>query len=136
MLKMDSKVPAKKELRQFSFIVGGVFLLVGAWPLLFRGELPRFWALATGGGLIILGLLLPRALAPVYRGWMALGHALGWLNTRIILGLLFYSMITPMGLIMRLFGKDPLRLRPPDGEVASYRVECMPRERSHLRNLF
>jgi len=133
---MDDKTPARKELRQFSFIVGGVFSLIGVWPLLFRGTPPRFWALAAGGGLIILGLLLPRALAPVYRGWMVLGHALGWLNTRIILGLLFYGMITPMGLVMRLFGKDPLRLRPPGGEVESYRVECTPRERTHMSKLF
>jgi hypothetical protein len=66
---------------------------------------------------------------------MVIGNALGWLNTRIILGLVFYGMITPMGFAMRLLGKDPLRLRSP-GVVGSYRVDRTPRERTHMLNLF
>lgn len=132
---MNGQSVSSKELRHFGFIVGGVLLLIALWPLLLRGELPRFWALAIGGLLVILGGVLPRVLTPLHRGWMAVGHALGWLNTRIILGLVFYGMITPMGLVMRLWGKDPLRLRSP-GALGSYRVNRTRREKNHMRNLF
>jgi hypothetical protein len=132
---MNQKEITSKELRQFSFLVGGVFSIIGLWPLIFRGDTPHFWVLAIGGGLIFLGLVLPRSLAPVYRGWMVIGHALGWINTRIILGLVFYGMITPMGMAMRLLGKDPLHRRF-SGEAESYRVNRTPRERTHMRNLF
>jgi hypothetical protein len=132
---MERKNVTGKELRQFGILVGGVFSVIGLWPLIFRGDPPRFWALAIGGSLILLGFVLPRSLAPVYRGWMVIGHALGWINTRIILGLIFYGMITPMGMVMRLLGKDPLRLGSP-GEIESYRINRTPRERTHMRNLF
>jgi hypothetical protein len=124
----------RKDLRQFGFLVGGVLSVIGLWPLI-HGDLPRFWALAAGGVQILLGLFLPRSLAPVYRGWMAIGHGLGWINTRIILGLVFYGLITPMGMAMRLLGKDPLRLKRP-GEVETHRVSRTPREKTHMRNLF
>ncbi len=126
---------SKRELRQFGLMVGGVFLLIGLWPFLWRGTLPRYWALAPGGLLVMLGLLFPGGLMLPHRGWMALGHALGWLNTRIILGVVFYALITPMGLFMRLLGKDPLRLRSP-GDCHSYRINRVRREAIHMRHLF
>jgi hypothetical protein len=132
---MKQQEITRKELRQFGVLVGGVFSVIGLWPLIFRGAPPRFWALAIGGLLIVSGLLLPRTLSPVHRGWMAIGHVLGWINTRIILSLVFYGMITPMGMIMRLLGKDPLRLGTA-GEVESHRVNRTPRERTHMRKLF
>jgi hypothetical protein len=132
---MHRQTVSKKELRHFGFMVGGAFLLIGLWPMFLHKELPRFWALAIAALLILGGGVLPRALTPLQRGWMVIGNALGWLNTRIILGLVFYGMITPMGFAMRLLGKDPLRLRSP-GVVGSYRVDRTPRERTHMLNLF
>ncbi|MFA7382059.1 MAG: SxtJ family membrane protein [Desulfurivibrionaceae bacterium] len=133
---MVQKVIARKELRQFGCIVGGVFSAIGLWPLIARTDLSRFWALAIGVILILLGGFFPRSLTRIYRGWMAVGHALGWINTRVILGLLYYLVITPMGLIMRLLGKDPLRRRF-SGDLPSYRVNSVKRDpSSHMRNLF
>ena len=83
----------KDELRKFGVVVGGVFATIGAWLLIRRsGEsMPGFVFAMLGAALILFGLAIPRLLRPVYRGWMILAHALGWVNTRIILGALFYT---------------------------------------------
>jgi hypothetical protein len=121
--------------RQFGMIVGGMFLLIGAWPALVRGQDMRLWALIIAGMLLIPGLLMPRSLAPIYRIWMAAGGALGWVNTRLILGLIYYLLFTPAGFLMRLMGRDPMRRgRQPD--AGTYRVPCHPRPASHMRNQF
>jgi hypothetical protein len=62
---------------------------------------------------------------------MATGQALGWVNTRIILGVVFYGLLTPMGLAMRILGKDPLH-RQFDPNSDSYRVVRLPRPGSHM----
>jgi hypothetical protein len=89
----------------------------------------------TGVALVILGLLWPRALSVVHRAWMAVGHALGWVNTRILLGIVFYGIVTPMGLVMRLAGRDPMR-RGFDAMASSYRVPRAPRPSGHLTRQF
>jgi hypothetical protein len=124
-----------KELRNFGLIVGGVFLIIGMWPLVWRGEGMRLWALGLGGVLVTLGLLLPAALAPVFKVWMKVGHVLGWINTRIILGILFYGLITPMGMVMRLFGWDAMR-RVLERDAHTYRVVRQPRPKSHMTRQF
>jgi hypothetical protein len=85
----------QKQLRSFGLLVGSVFSVIGIWPMLFRGEPVRLWAVSTGGLLILLGAVLPSVLAPIHTGWMCLGHVLGWINTRILLGIVFYGLITP-----------------------------------------
>jgi hypothetical protein len=124
-----------KELRNFGLIVGGIFLVIGLWPLVWRGENMRLWAMGVGGLLVPLGLLAPTLLAPLFKVWMKVGHVLGWINTRIILGVLFYGLITPMGLVMRLFGWDAMR-RALVRDVESYRVVRQPRPRSHMTRQF
>jgi hypothetical protein len=127
--------PAIKELRSFGLIVGGVFLVIGLWPVLFRGEDPRLWSLGIGGALAALGVVAPASLKQVHRGWMKVGHVLGAINTRIILGIIYYGLITPMGVAMRLMGKDSMH-RVLLQDVASYRVVRAPRPRHHMRNQF
>ncbi|WP_447602500.1 SxtJ family membrane protein [Nitrospira sp. Nam80] len=124
-----------KELRNFGLIVGGIFLIIGMWPLVWRGEGMRLWALGLGGVLVTLGLLLPAALAPVFKVWMKVGHVLGWINTRVILGILFYGLITPMGVVMRLFGWDAMR-RVLVRDAHTYRVVRQPRPKSHMTRQF
>ena len=125
----------RKELRSFGLLVGGVFSVIGLWPILFRGDPPRWWALALGGTLIVLGLALPVVLKPVYRIWMKVGHVLGWVNTRIILGIIFYGLFTPMGLIRRALGKDSMR-RALVQDTDTYRVTRTPRPPSHVKHQF
>jgi len=67
----------------------------------------------------------PRGLAPVYRIWMTLARALAWVNTRIILFLLFYVVLTPVGMVMRLLGRDPLK-RKLDRSCSSYWITLKP----------
>lgn len=131
---MKSKT-SPKELRTFGLLVGGIFLVIAVWPMMLRSESPRLWALGLGASLVGLGAVIPRSLTHVHFAWMKVGELLGWINSRIILGVIFYGLITPMGLLMRFAGKDPLRLVPTDG-LDTYRVIRKPRPRDHMKNQF
>jgi len=124
--------PGKKELREFGLVTGAIVVaLFGLLlPWLFDHGLPR-WPWIVAGVLWAWALLLPASLLPVYKGWMAIGHVLGWINTRIILGIMFYLMFLPAGLIMRLLGKDPMA-RSVDKSHATYRVRHEPRKKDHV----
>jgi Saxitoxin biosynthesis operon protein SxtJ len=124
-----------KQLRNFGLMVGGIFAAIGLWPLVIRGQNPRFWAVALGLALVLPALARPRSLQLVYRVWMALGNALSWINTRIILSAVFYGLVTPMGLAMRRFGHDPMgrRFGP---NVDTYRVAGRPRPGTHMLRQF
>ncbi len=127
---MQNEITAK-QLRSFGLTVGGIFALIGLWPVIIHGVGPRWWALLAAACLLVPGVLYPRCLSWVYRGWMMLGHVLGWINTRIILSAVFYLMVTPIGIIRRWLGKDSMerRLRP---DLDSYRIVRKPRPASHL----
>lgn len=124
-----------KELRRFGLLVGSVFAVIGLWPLVFRGESPRLWAVILGSLLIVLGTMAPQSLKRVHQGWMQVGHVLGSINTKIILGIIYYGLFTPMGLVMRLMGKDSMH-RALAKEATTYRVVRVPRPRQHMRNQF
>jgi len=125
----------EKELRKFGLMVGGIFGAIGVWPVIIRGQHPRLWAVMLFVALVVPALIRPRYLAQVHRVWMTLGNALNWINTRIILGVVFYGVITPMGLGMRLMGHDPMRRRVGPA-VDTYRVVRSPRPGSHMRRQF
>jgi hypothetical protein len=127
----------KKTLREFGFVfAGGLIVFFG---LLIPWIFDKPWVWQTGGarwpwiGAAVFastGLILPQVLKPVYLLWMKLGHALGWINTRIILGLVFFIMFAPVALMLRILGKDPLH-RKLDEKTETYRVAStkLPRER-------
>jgi hypothetical protein len=131
---MTSTITAK-QLRVFGLLVGGVFSLVALWPIMTRHEAPRFWMLSLAGLLIVPAVLFPTALKPFYAVWMSIGNALGWINSRIILGLIFYLVFTPAGLVMRVLRKDPLTLKSEPG-ADTYRVVRQPRPASHMNRQF
>jgi Saxitoxin biosynthesis operon protein SxtJ len=120
-----------KELRSFGLLVGGVFAGIGFWPMLVRGGDYRPWALILAALLIAPALIFPRSLGPVHKVWMKLGHVLGWINTRILLGVVFFAVVTPMGMIRRLFRKDSMG-RQSDSTVDSYRLQRQSRPASHM----
>ena len=91
--------------------------------------------LALGAALVLLALVAPRALAPAHRAWMTLAAMLAWINTRILLGLVFYGVVTPIGLVMRLVGRDPIERRL-DPARTSYRVLRVPRPGAHMTRQF
>ena len=103
---------SKKQLREFGILIGfGVPLIIG-WllPTLLGHEF-RAWTLWIGVPGLFLGLTSPHLLHYPYKIWMALGHTLGWVNSHIILGLVFIFVVQPIAYIMRLTGYDPLRRR-------------------------
>ena len=103
---------SKKQLREFGLLIGfGFPILIGLLLPSLSGHGFRAWTLWVGGPGLILGLSAPHLLHYPYRGWMALGHALGWVNSHIILGLVFIVVLQPIAYVMRLTGYDPLRRR-------------------------
>jgi saxitoxin biosynthesis operon SxtJ-like protein len=103
--------------REFGLIVGGIFALLSVWWF-YRGKFHdiRLVTLSLGSVLVILGLLLPRALVWPNKAWMALAEVLSFVSMRVILALVFYVVITPIGCVKRICGWDPLRRRAPAAE--------------------
>jgi hypothetical protein len=120
-----------KELRSFGLTVGGIVAAIGLWPAVLSSGEPRWWALVIASCLLFPAALFPTSLFHIHKGWMVLGHILGWINTRIILGLVFYGVVTPIGVIRRLMGKDPMG-RKCRADLDSYRIIKKPRRSSHL----
>ena len=112
----------RKQLRQFGIIVGlGIPLFLGYIIPFLGGHFFRTWTLWIGLPILILGLIKPNLLYYPYKAWMALGHILGWVNSRIILGLIFIMVLMPISFIMRLFGYDPLKQNLKKNINISYR---------------
>lgn len=127
---------SKEELRKFGLVTGGIFIAL--FGLIFPFVLGRhyvLWPWIIGGVLVVLALIFPLGLAPVYKYWMKFSHVLGWINTRIILGIIFYLFITPIGLMIRLFTRDPMA-RKLDRSATSYRVASTPAPRENLKRPF
>ena len=100
----------KEDLRSFGVIIGIILLLVAGF--LFYREKESFQTLLyIAGAFIGFGLIIPIILKPIYIVWMTFAVVLGWFMTRVILSLLFYVIITPIGLVLRIFGKDFLELK-------------------------
>lgn len=111
-----------KRLRSFGLLVGGV--LIGVFGLalpLWRAHPLPLWAFIAGGPLVLGALVAPELLRWPYKIWSRVGGVLGWVNTRIILSLVFFLLFTPFALVMRVFGRDALRLKR-SGATTSYRV--------------
>jgi hypothetical protein len=124
-----------RQLRSFGLIVGACFAVIGLLPVILRGQPPRIWALTVAAALAVAGVLIPQALRPLHRVWMQLAEVLGWINTRIILLLVFYVVIVPTGALLRIFGRDILHLRF-SANADSYRVLRTKRPGSHMQQQY
>lgn len=113
----------RKSLRKFGLVMA-VALAVLGFLVFFLGSHPQraFSLWAVGAAFLIIGLVLPIALRSIHICWMALALSLGWVMSRLILAILFYLVITPIGLIMRLFGYDPL-MRKFDPNAQTYWIK-------------
>lgn len=115
-----------RKLREFALVVStGFLLLFTALPWTLHKS-PQLWPVGLAALLGAIALVHPAWLAPLYQFWMRAGQALGWVNSRLILGILFYVVITPIGLAMRALGKDPLHLSI-DRDATTYRACSRPR---------
>jgi hypothetical protein len=103
--------------REFGLIVGGVLVLLAAWWL-YRGKFgyARLIFFTVGSLLVALAVVWRRSLVLPNRAWMALALVLSYLSTRAILAVVFFLIVTPIGLIKRAMGWDPLHRRSGTGE--------------------
>ena len=103
------------EGRKFAFPVGIAFLVLSG-VVLWRQHLMFVYLFASLGGLLLVaGALIPSKLGPVYRGWMRFALILSRITTPIFMGIVFFLVITPIGLIMRFLGRNPVRREEIDG---------------------
>ena len=98
--------------REFGLIVGGIFVLLSSWWI-YRGKFPHVYTvtLPLGAWLVLLGLIFPPALRWPNRAWMALAEVLSFVSTRVILAIVYFLVLTPIGVVKRLSGWDPLHRR-------------------------
>lgn len=104
---MENLKTDKRSLRKYGITMFAALVILGT-ILLAKHKSAFVWLYAAGGLFLILGIIIPGTLKQVYIVWMKLAFVLGWINTRIILALMFYLVFTPIGLAMKLFGKDLL----------------------------
>lgn len=135
---MKSQIPMLeiKELRQFGLITGAILIVLFVLfiPWVFDQSFP-VWPWVVAGILWSMALLYPKALRPVYRVWMLFGHVIGAINTRIILGIMFFVVIFPMAVVMSLFGYDPMR-RKLEKQIETYRISSQIKNKKHVEKPF
>ena len=103
------------QARPFGVFSAAILCAVGLWGLFVGGAHAWYWIAAAIAAAVVT-TLYPRVWLPVLRIWMPVAHVLGWINTRLLLGVVFFIMIVPMSILVRLFRHDPLRLRGRRGE--------------------
>jgi hypothetical protein len=113
MSHLDPRRPATTtELRDFGLLVGVAFLVIAAVTFWRDRPLAVFAAFgALGGALVLAGIAAPAILRRVYAGWMGLAVVLSKVTTPIFMGVIYFVVLTPIGLLMRVFGRNPLRAR-------------------------
>tara|TARA_Y100001935_G_scaffold250594_1_gene250987 strand:- start:934 stop:1347 length:414 start_codon:yes stop_codon:yes gene_type:complete len=119
----------EKEVRIFGITIG-IILLVVAGFLLYKEKdsFPSFIYIA--GSFISLGFLIPIVLKPIYLAWMIFAVILGWFMTRIILSLLFFLVVTPTGLLIKMMGKDLLELKKQEVQGSYWNVRDSNKEQN------
>jgi hypothetical protein len=130
----EINTPDHGELRKFGLTTGGIVaVLFGLLlPWLLTHAFP-IWPWIVAGVLGAAALIAPLALGPVYKVWMKFGHVMGAINTRLILGLFYYAVVTPIGMSMRLFRWDPMRRR---ASGQTYRVASRAKPSQHMEKPF
>ena len=112
----------KKELREFGLTIGVILVILGGVAV-WRGKSAYPYLLGTGMALIVLGLIKPEILKIPQKIWMAVAVIIGFFMSRVILSVLFYAVITPIGFLTKIFGKDILDQRI-DRHASSYWKAC------------
>ena len=107
MKNTEIKISSNKSFGVVFFII---FLIVSIYPLINNGEL-RIWSLSTAIIFLILGLLNSKVLTPLNKLWFKFGLLLGKVVSPLIMGIIFFLVVTPTALIMRIIGKDLLNLK-------------------------
>jgi hypothetical protein len=133
---MNRNQKEAEEQKTFGQVTGlAIAIIFGLLlPWLFDKAYP-WWPWCVALVLWLFAYTYPIALRPVSKVWLTVGHWLGWFNTRVILGLMYYTVFFITGLAMRLMGKDPMA-RKLDGSIESYRVKSAIRSKNHVERPF
>ena len=100
----------KASNRSFGLLFSFVFLIITFWPLL-NSEPIRLWALIISLSFLFLGILNSKILSPLNKGWIKFGELLGKIIAPIVMFLVFFIILTPIGILLKLFGKDLLKIK-------------------------
>ncbi len=100
----------KDNNKSFGILFFTVFLLIAIWPVL-ESESIRVWSLAISIIFLVLGIINSKILSPLKKGWIKLGEILGKVVAPVVMGFIYFVVITPIGVLMRLFGKDLLNIK-------------------------
>ncbi len=119
MAKVTHPKGSAAALRRFGFVMTVAFAIIGG-ILLWRSRAAGPYLLGVSGLFAVSALLVPKALGPVERGWLFIGHYLGLINTFIIMTAVYYLVLTPTSLIMRILGKDLLARKLNRGQSSTY----------------
>lgn len=121
----DRNIPVQgSSNRTLGVVFAVVFLIIGAFPIIF-GNAPRWWSFVVAAAFALVALFVPASLGPLNRLWTRFGLLLHRIVSPVVLGIMFFLVVTPIGLLMRAFGKDPLRLRF-EADARSYWIERTP----------
>jgi predicted membrane metal-binding protein len=107
MKQKEIKIGSNKN---FGLVFFVIFILIALWPLLKDGNI-RIWSVIVSIIFLILGLLNSKILTPLNKIWIRFGILLGKIVSPIVMGIVYFGVVTPIGLIMKLFGKDILNLK-------------------------
>jgi hypothetical protein len=123
--------------REFGWIVGGILLALGSWWV-YRGKFEQARPIFIGVGalLVVLGTLLPKLLRWPNRGWLVLGEALSKVMTTLILGIVYFVVLTPIGLVLRLRGWDPLQRRTAPQASYWHPYSSRQRDPKHFEKMY
>ena len=122
-LRRDSREEGSSN-RAFGLVFSAIFLLIAVGPLLV-GHAVNMWSFVAAALFGVVAVIMPALLAPLNRLWTRFGLLLHRIVSPLVLGIMFFLVITPMGLVMRVLGKDPLRLRR-DPDTPTYWIERTP----------
>ena len=96
--------------KSFGILFFIVFLLIAIWPIIDAGSI-NIWAMAISLMFLILGVINSKILTPLNKAWIKFGEFLGKVIAPIVMGFIYFIIITPIGILMRLFGKDFLNMK-------------------------
>jgi len=119
-MSASQKPLTTKDLRKFGLTVGGIFLVLAGISYWRGHELPPMILGGLGVLLFVPGLVAPAILRPVEKGWMRFAAGLAYVNTRIILTLLYYVLFMPVGVLRRMLGKDSLNRKLGTGATSDW----------------
>ena len=111
----------KSTNRSFGLVFFFVFLIIGFWPLL-NEDSPRLWSLIISLVFLILGLLNSKILSPLNSIWFKFGELLGLVVSPIVMAIIYFLVVTPTGIIMKILGKDLLKIKL-NKNIKSYWIE-------------